>query len=132
MLHVGLRHDMRRLGRDPYLWNVACDFAINAWLTEMRIGQMPESALLDPQLAGLSAEDIYHLIVSDLRRFRKLATLRGQGLRDMVGSATNETGACVGTDLDAFDNAATPGSAAGRAPTAWPTGCASRAGAAPN
>jgi predicted metal-dependent peptidase len=28
-LHVGLRHDERQQGRDPFLWNVACDYAIN-------------------------------------------------------------------------------------------------------
>ncbi|MCC6652344.1 MAG: peptidase, partial [Candidatus Eisenbacteria bacterium] len=32
LLHVGLRHMTRRLGRDPYLWNVACDYVINQWL----------------------------------------------------------------------------------------------------
>ncbi|MGD1920476.1 MAG: hypothetical protein ACFCAD_17275 [Pleurocapsa sp.] len=26
LLHVGLRHDTRREGRDPYYWNVACDY----------------------------------------------------------------------------------------------------------
>jgi hypothetical protein len=29
MLHLGLRHDTRRQGRDPFLWNVACDYVIN-------------------------------------------------------------------------------------------------------
>ena len=37
LLHVGLRHDERRGYRDPYLWNVACDYVINGWLVEMRV-----------------------------------------------------------------------------------------------
>lgn len=86
LLHVGLRHDARRQGRDPFLWNVACDYVINAWLLEMGIGDMPPvGGLHDPELKGLSAEAIYDRIVTDLRRYRKLATLRGAGLADILG-----------------------------------------------
>ncbi len=104
MLHVGLRHDTRRQGRDPFFWNCACDFAINAWLIEMGIGDMPPSGLYDPALVGLSAEDIYMRICGDLRRLRKLATLRGTGLCDMVGSRNDgdDRTTAVPTDLDAF------------------------------
>lgn len=35
-LHVGLRHSQRCRGRDAFLWNVACDFVINAWLLGCR------------------------------------------------------------------------------------------------
>jgi hypothetical protein len=35
LLHVGLSHQARRQGRNPYLWNVACDYLINSWLVEM-------------------------------------------------------------------------------------------------
>jgi predicted metal-dependent peptidase len=85
LLHVGLRHDIRCEGRDPELWNVACDFVINAWLTEMGIGTMPAfGGLYDVELAGLSAEAVYDRIVRDLRKFKKLATLRGVGVGDML------------------------------------------------
>jgi predicted metal-dependent peptidase len=85
LLHVGLRHDTRRQGRDPYFWNVACDYVINSWLVEMGIGELPKfGALYDPDLKGLSAEAIYDIIVTDLRRFRKLATLRGVGQCDIL------------------------------------------------
>lgn len=85
ILHVGLRHDVRREGRDAYLWNVACDFVINAWLREMGLGEMPAvGGLYDAELKSLSAEAIYDRIVSDLRRYRKLATMRGIGLSDIL------------------------------------------------
>jgi hypothetical protein len=49
LLHVGLRHEPRRQGRDPFLWNVACDYVINGWLVSMGVGTMPTSdLLLDP------------------------------------------------------------------------------------
>lgn len=85
LLHVGLRHDARRQGRDPFLWNVACDYVINGWLVEMGIGELPKvGGLLDPSLKGLSAESVYDRIVTDLRRYRKLATFRGHALGDLL------------------------------------------------
>ncbi|MBK9756316.1 MAG: peptidase [Nannocystis sp.] len=101
LLHVGLRHQARRQGREPYLWNVACDYVINGWLVEMGVGELPEFGLLhDPELKGMSAESIYDHIVVNLRRYRKLATLRGFGLGDMLGDDTAPRGDA--TTLDAF------------------------------
>lgn len=104
LLHAGLRHDVRCQGRDPYLWNVACDYVINGWLIEMGVGEIPKLGLLyDPELKGQSAEAIYDLIVTDMRRFRKLATLRGIGLGDILEPQHPnwwEQGA--GVDLDEF------------------------------
>ncbi len=103
-LHAGLRHDVRCGSRDPYLWNVACDFVINDWLLEMNVGEAPALGLLhDPALRGLSAEAIYDLITRDLRRFRKLQTLRGFGKSDILEGAEVDF-ARVGeaTTLDAW------------------------------
>lgn len=87
LLHVGLRHEARRQGRDPFLWNVATDYIINGWLVEMRVGHLPSMGLLhDPDLKGLSAEAIYDRIVTDLRRLRRLATFRGAGVGDVLDS----------------------------------------------
>jgi predicted metal-dependent peptidase len=104
LLHVGLRHDARSAGRDPYLWNVACDYVINGWLMEMDIGHVPQIGILhDPQLRGLSAEAIYDRIVTDMRRYRKLSTLRGVGLGDMLeGRSPNWWEAGEGVALDEF------------------------------
>jgi predicted metal-dependent peptidase len=100
LLHVALRHMGRQQGRDHYLWNVACDFAINSWLIEMKIGEAPQMGLLfDPVLKDLSAEEIYDRIVKDLRLMRRVCTLRGKGLGDMLGPAD---GCCNSTDLDDF------------------------------
>jgi predicted metal-dependent peptidase len=101
LLHAGLRHDLRRQGRDAFLWNVACDYVINGWLQEMGVGHMPSVVLYDPELQGLSAEAIYERIVNDLRRARKLATLRGQGVGDIL-EAPPAWWSGDGCDLDAF------------------------------
>ncbi|MVO99561.1 DUF2201 family putative metallopeptidase [Paenibacillus lutrae] len=85
LLHAGLHHHARCQGRDPYLWNVACDYVINHWLVEMRIGELPQvGILLDDTMHGLSAESVYDRIVTDIRTYRKLTTLRGAGGADML------------------------------------------------
>ncbi|HVY62688.1 MAG TPA: peptidase [Planctomycetota bacterium] len=104
LLHVGLRHETRCQGRDFFLWNVACDYVINGWLVEMGVGELPRcGGLLDPALRGLSAEAVYDRIVVDLRRRRKLATLRGEGLADILDGARPACGAGgAPCDLDRF------------------------------
>jgi predicted metal-dependent peptidase len=103
MLHAALRHADRVGGRDPYLWNVACDYVINGWLLELAVGAMPDGLLHDPQLAGLSAEQVYDRIATDVRRLRKLATLRGRGLGDVLTEPLPRAGEAVtSVDLDEF------------------------------
>ncbi len=109
LLHVGLSHAARRRGRDPYLWNVACDYVINGWLVEMGVGDLPAiGALYDLELAGESAETVFDRICGDLRTHRKLATLRGVGLGDILdGSAIGRKNgewwkSGPGLDLDGF------------------------------
>lgn len=88
LLHVGLRHGSRCQGRDFYLWNVACDYVINGWLVEMKVGSLPQMGLLyDKDFEGMSAESIYDIIVKDIRKFKKLATLRGKGISDILGES---------------------------------------------
>ncbi|MFI5344046.1 MAG: hypothetical protein ACHQUC_07490 [Chlamydiales bacterium] len=89
LLHLGFEHLFTEKSNEA-AWNVACDYVINGWLVEMHIGTRPDIDLLyDPELKGLSAEVIYDRLTSDLRRARKLNTLRGYGLGDMIGSETS-------------------------------------------
>lgn len=100
MLHAALRHGDRCGTRDPYLFNVAADYVINGWLCEMQIGTMPEGLLHDPELKDLSAEEVYDRIAGDLRRMRRLATLRGKGVGDILGGPLGSPRDYV--DLDEF------------------------------
>jgi len=98
-LHVALRHSTRQEWRDAFLWNVACDFVINGWLTEMGVGERPDGSLYDEQFKGLNAESIYDRIVTDMRTYRKLATMRGVGLGDIIGDSRKQS---ADVDLDDF------------------------------
>ncbi|MET9034925.1 vWA domain-containing protein [Streptomyces mirabilis] len=86
MLHAALRHGDRCGARDPYLFNIAADYVINGWLCEMQVGTMPEGLLYDAELKDLSAEEVYDRIAKDLRRMRRLSTLRGKGVGDILGA----------------------------------------------
>ncbi len=103
-LHAGLCHHQRCQGRNPYLWNVACDYVINDWLHEMHIGVMPEEGLLyEETLHNQSAEAIYDIIVKQMRRFKKHATFRGYGQGDIFGNnGPHFEGMHKGISLDDF------------------------------
>lgn len=57
VMHPALGHHVRRKGRDPKQWNVACDIAIDAGLVDAGF-DVPD-AWIEPQFTGLSAEEIY-------------------------------------------------------------------------
>lgn len=102
-LHAGLQHYERCQGREPYLWNVACDYVINGWLQEMGIGRMPETGVLyDETLKGMSAEEIYDRLLADIRRYMKEGTFRGYGKGDVIGRADSKSGTENGVTLDEF------------------------------
>lgn len=99
-LHAGLCHQERCQGRDPYLWNIACDYVINGWLHDMHIGEMPERGLLyDEALKNISAENLYDRMVRDLKKLSKLDTFRGYGKGDILsghkGGFTNSSAASL-------------------------------------
>lgn len=106
-LHAGLFHHKRCLGRDFYLWNIACDYVINDWLIEMKIGTIPNEGLLyDEKLKGYSAESIYDLILKEMRKLKKHSTFRGFGHGDIINDGIKgffkENMTSKGLSLDEF------------------------------
>lgn len=68
--HKAHKHHLRRGGRDPELWNIACDYQVHNDLETdgfkfpkaIEVDGEMRPLYIDPQYAGLSAEDIYHLL----------------------------------------------------------------------
>lgn len=57
-LHEALSHTLRRGNRSPWLWAMACDYAINALLVENGF-ELPPSVTYDQRFGTLGAEEIY-------------------------------------------------------------------------
>lgn len=75
VLHCVFTHMTRRGLRDPMLWNIACDYAID-WLIEEAGGEFPESyRLVDPKYKNQTAEWIY----DDLKKNAKKKSGDGGG-----------------------------------------------------
>jgi len=67
VLHILFKHKLRQGTRNAKLWNIACDFKINAILTKAECGKMPtgiKSGYFDKsgRFDGLSEEQIYDII----------------------------------------------------------------------
>lgn len=92
LLHAGLNHDKRAGKRDPYYWNVACDFLVNDWLIQMKVGTPPKVGLLyDPAFASKSSEEVYDFIVKNLRIYKKIICLSGSlGSGDILTRAEGD------------------------------------------
>ncbi|WP_428634969.1 vWA domain-containing protein [Sedimenticola sp.] len=60
-LHCALSHFARRLHRDKYRWDIACDLAINPMLIEEQLEPCP-GALHLVEFEGMTAEEIYPCI----------------------------------------------------------------------
>jgi len=73
VLHLVCCHHTRRKGRDPALWNKACDLAINPVLLEAGI-ELPEGYFYDASHQGKSAEAIYSHLVDREEEIRGGAT----------------------------------------------------------
>ena len=64
VLHVAYAHHLRRGKRQPRLWNIACDYAINLIVIGAGM-KLPEGALLSDDYRGMSAEKIYDLLLKE-------------------------------------------------------------------
>lgn len=64
VMHPALHHHLRRSGRDPKQWNIACDYAINPLLIDAGL-TLPEGVLVENRFRGMSAEQIYNLLESE-------------------------------------------------------------------
>ncbi len=65
VMHVALLHSLRRGGRNPLVWNIAADYAINGMLMGQRNMTMPKDGLYNPAYGRMSTEQIYELLMKD-------------------------------------------------------------------
>lgn len=58
VMHIVMKHMLRRAERDPKMWNIACDYVINDILLESGF-ELPEQGCIDPHFKGMTAEQAY-------------------------------------------------------------------------
>lgn len=76
VLHNSFKHMLRQGWRDPMLFNISCDFAINLILTEGKVGTYPTpwpedkdfKKYLDDRFKGMTAEEIYDLLEKERQK----------------------------------------------------------------
>ncbi|EAZ2023027.1 VWA domain-containing protein [Salmonella enterica] len=68
ILHCAYDHFLRRGNRDPKAWNVAADYAINQIIVRDKIGQIQDSWLFDKKFDGMTAEEIYAILLEEAQK----------------------------------------------------------------
>ena len=79
---------MRRGSRDPLLWNIACDYAINPIVLDAGY-KLPKGCLIDNKYRGMSAEAIYEDIKKNPPPNLKFLNIGG--VMDAPGSAADKS-----------------------------------------
>ena len=64
VMHVALKHPLRRGSRNHIVWNMACDYAINQIVLDAK-AVLPKGCLVDKKYQGMSAEHIYDELMKD-------------------------------------------------------------------
>lgn len=93
---------------NPYLWNVAGDYIINAMLIECRIGSMPVGGLIDQRFTGsMLIEDVYKTLLDEMPQQPKRPPT-GDGDGDEPTDGTGGTGGVYGDTIDVHITPSTP------------------------
>jgi predicted metal-dependent peptidase len=78
--HIMQLHPWRRQGRDPELWNIACDHEINLSMgSDKNPYVLPKGALADKRFQGMAAEQIYNVLFSEAQKKPQQNPQQGQG-----------------------------------------------------
>jgi predicted metal-dependent peptidase len=69
VLHVVYDHLGRRIDRDPEIWNIANDYAVNADLKKHKVGEMITTVdcLYEKKYEGLASEEIYDDLMKNIQ-----------------------------------------------------------------
>ncbi len=101
VLHVVYEHMDRRGNRDPQMWNIADDYAVNADLKRHNVGQFITSVpcLYEKKYDGKPAEEIYDDLMKNVKQIN-LDDLIDQMLDDHMDSDGDSGGASEGPESE--------------------------------
>jgi len=101
IMHNALFHFDRGLGRDPELWNISGDYAINLLLEG--IGKMPEKVLYEEKYKDWSTEQIYAELEPEWEKNKQKKKELIKQLMDGLGSDIQAPGSLSG-GIDIYDD----------------------------
>lgn len=87
VMHIALEHGLRLSGRNPVMFNVAADYAINPILVESQF-KFVEGCLLDKKYENMSADQIYELLRKEVEQKQQ----GGQGDKSQPGQGSSQPG----------------------------------------
>ena len=67
LLHIALLHPIRRGARDPYIFNIAADIVVNGMIAAETDISLPKDATREPELEHLSVEEIYEILIKNVK-----------------------------------------------------------------
>lgn len=67
VLHPAFLHHTRRNGRDPMIWNMACDYAIN-WILKEAGLRLPQGGLIDEKYKDMTVDAIYDQVFKEIKK----------------------------------------------------------------
>lgn len=95
VMHVVGEHNFRMEHRNPKLWNDATDYVINWELRNVKGMKMPKDGLLDARFAGMSAEEVYDILLKE-KKEKKDNEGDGKGNGDNEDNSPGDHGQCGG------------------------------------
>ncbi|AFZ03251.1 DUF2201 family putative metallopeptidase [Calothrix sp. PCC 6303] len=72
VLHAALLHIPRRGVRHSLLWNYAADIVTNGIIMQQNNWELPPGGLRDTQLENLNVEEIYEILLKDVKKYEIL------------------------------------------------------------
>ena len=77
VLHAIYSHILRREERDSDIWNIACDYCVNADLVKHKIGTMISTALYSKKYDDMCAEQVYDHLAKNAKKINIPKLLEG-------------------------------------------------------
>ena len=77
VLHAIYSHILRREERESDIWNIACDYCVNADLVKHKIGTMIPTALYSKKYDDMCAEQVYDHLVKNAKKINIPKLLKG-------------------------------------------------------
>ena len=71
VLHLALDHLSRLQMRDPETWNMAIEYVANLIVTRLPDVLLPKGGLLDWNYDGMSAEEVYDILIKEIEENKK-------------------------------------------------------------